>query len=111
MPATRGSGAAALSNCEHSLGLYGIVSAVAPWIAPEQTPPREHSAPKYAVLPDRFDCIPRARRLVLATAGDRGGDKALVEDDRRRSHDAHRRRPTALLHCDLYLAHLCSTST
>src|SRR5207253_1001316 len=76
---------------EHSLGLDRIVSAVTPRVAPEKAPPREHQAPKYAVPPDRFDGVARARRLVLAAPWDRRGDDALVSDDgrgRQRAKDA-----------------------
>src|ERR1700677_746223 len=59
---------------EQSLGLDGIVSAVAPWVAPQQTPPSEHQTPKYAVPADRFQRIARARRLVLAASRDRRRD-------------------------------------
>ena len=72
------SSAGAVAGREHSLGLHRIVSAVAPRVAPEQAPRREHRAPKYAVLPDRFDRIARARRLVLAAPRDRRRDEALV---------------------------------
>src|SRR6185437_2561666 len=85
---------AALSACEHSLGLDRIVSAVAPWVAPEQAPHCEHRAPKYAVLPDRLDRIARAGRLVLAAARDRRRDHPLIDDDRSRrkpAQGAHRR--------------------
>ena len=75
---------------EHSLGLDRIVSAVAPRVAPQQAPPREHQAPKYAVLPHRFDRVARARGLVLAAPRDRRRDQPLVE---RRS--ALRARPRA----------------
>ncbi len=68
---------------EHPLGLHRIVPAVAPRVAPEQPPHREHQAPKYAVLPDRIDRIARARRLVLAAPRHRRREHPLVDDDRR----------------------------
>ncbi len=68
---------------EHSLGLDRIVSAVTPGVAPQQAPPREHQAPKYAVLPHRVDRVSGARRLVLAAPRDRRRDQSLVDDDRR----------------------------
>src|SRR5882672_9955125 len=74
--------ATAVAAREHSLGLHGIVSAVAPWVAPQQAPRREHRAPKYAVLPNRFDRIARARRLVLAASGDRRRYQPLIDRDR-----------------------------
>ena len=80
------------AGLEHSLGLHRIVSAVAPWVAPQQAPPREHQAPKYAVLPDRLDRVARARGLVLAAARDRRRDHALVDHDRRRSRPPARAR-------------------
>src|SRR5674476_468990 len=40
------SDARAVAGSEHSLSLHRIVPAVAPWIAPEQAPRREHRAPK-----------------------------------------------------------------
>ena len=64
-----------MADREHSLGLHGIVSAVAPRVAPEQAPRREHRAPKYAVLADRFDRVARARRLVLAAPRNRRRDQ------------------------------------
>ena len=74
---------------EHSLGLHRIVSAVAPRIAPEQTPPREHQAPKYAVLPDRLHRVARARRLVLAAPAE---SPARSGAGRRRSGRSRRAR-------------------
>src|SRR5438445_13883749 len=74
---------------EHSLGLDRIVSAVAPWVAPEQAPSRENKAPKYAVPPDRFRRIPRAGRLVLAAPRQCGRHEALIDDDRRGDDRAH----------------------
>src|SRR5436305_14845462 len=68
---------------EHPLGLDRIVSAVAPWVAPEQAPSREDESPKYAVPSDRLDRVSRARRLVLAPARDRGRHHTLVDEDRR----------------------------
>src|ERR1019366_8613523 len=87
------SGALVGAGPEESLGLNGIVSPVAPRVAPQQAPPREDRAPKYAVLPYRVDRIARAGRLVLAAPGNRRGDEALVEDDRRRE-----RRPRQARH-------------
>src|ERR1700726_1825670 len=69
--AQRRSSAAVAFDPEHVLRLHRIVSAVAPRVAPEQAPPRENQALKYAVLPDRLDRVARARRLVLAAPRDR----------------------------------------
>src|SRR5271154_2219432 len=80
------SGACLRTNPEHCLGLDRIVSAVAPGVAPEQAPPGEHQAPKYAVPPDRLGRIPRAGRLVLTTPRNRRRDHPLVDDD---GHDDH----------------------
>src|SRR4051794_18887379 len=55
---------------------------MAPRIAPQQAPPREHQAPKYAVLADRVDRVARARRLVLAAPWQRRRDEPLVDHDR-----------------------------
>src|SRR3989442_15398330 len=58
--------AAAVAEPEHPLGLHGIVSAVAPRVAPEQAPRGENEAAPYAVGTDRFHRIARAGWLVLA---------------------------------------------
>ena len=85
------SAAGARTDFEHSLGLHWIVPAVAPRVAPEHAPHREHDAPEYAVGADRVDRIARARRLVLAAPGQRRRDRPLVDDDR---SDGERRADT-----------------
>src|ERR1700691_790189 len=69
-------------HSENSLGLNWIVSAVAPRVAPQQAPPRQHHAPKYAVLADRLDRIARARGVVLAALRYRRRHDALIAHDR-----------------------------
>src|ERR1035438_8939172 len=64
---------------EDSLGLDGIVTAVAPRVAPEQPPPGEHHALKYAVLPDRVYGVVRAGGLILAAPGNGRRDEPAVE--------------------------------
>src|SRR5271166_5170970 len=80
-PAAR-SAASIGTGPENSLGLRRIVSPVAPRVAPQQPPPCEHQAPKYAELPDRLHRIARARGLVLAASRQQRRDQALVEHDR-----------------------------
>src|SRR6516165_5256717 len=82
LSARRRSDAGTVADPEHSLGLDRIVSAIAPGIAPEQTPPRENHALKDAVLRDGFRCVTGARGLVLAPPRQRRRDQAAIHHDR-----------------------------
>src|SRR5436190_1266802 len=67
-----------------------VEASVAEWVTAQDAPRRQDQAAKYAELLQRLDRVGRARGLVLAAAGERGRDHALVRDDRR-LHDPHRR--------------------
>src|SRR4051794_12567288 len=61
----------------------GVDAPVTPWIAAQQPPSREHEAPQYAEFAHGLDRVLRARGVVLAARGQKGGDEALVGADGR----------------------------
>ena len=107
-PVRAGSVAVGCRGLEHSLCPHWIVPAVAPRVAPEHAPHREHDAPKYAVRPDRVDRVARAGRLVLASSGQRRRDRLLVEHDRRGDDRPERAREAA---CRMGLARMSRVRT
>src|SRR5207344_3252872 len=78
----RGVALVGLPGLEEALGLDGIVAAVAPRVAAQKPPPREHRAAQYAKAGDRLQRVARAGRLVLAAPRDRRRDDEPVEHDR-----------------------------
>src|SRR3954469_11737823 len=68
---------------------HWVIAAVAERVAAQQAPGGERRSLEDAIAPDRLDRILGAARVILATAGEGGGDPALVSADRgdhQRSH-------------------------
>ena len=80
---------AALAALEQRLGRDRVVAPVAPRVAAQQPPAREHEAAPRAVVAHGLDRVVRARRQVLAAARQQRRDEALVEADRREQDGAH----------------------
>lgn len=78
------------ANPKEPLGFNRIVSAMAPRIAPQQPPRRQHEAPQYAVLAHRLYRVARACRLILATPRQGWRDQALVDHHRSQHHRVRR---------------------
>ncbi len=69
----------------------GIVAAVAPRVAPQQAPSREHQAPDYAVLPDRLRPRSASRWARTCSAAGSRARSPAGRDDRRPSATSPRR--------------------
>ena len=82
-------GRAALAALEQRLGRDRVVAPVAPRVAAQQPPARQHEAAQRAVVAHGLDRVVRARRQVLAAPRQQRRDEALVEADRREQDGAH----------------------
>ena len=80
---------AAVAALEERLVRQRVVAAVAPGVAAQQAPARQHEPAQRSVGPHGLDRVVRARRQVLAAARERRRDEALVEADRREYEGAH----------------------
>src|SRR5204863_8361971 len=63
------------------LGLDRVEPAVAPWVAPQEPPGRQHESPQDSVGADRLGGVLGAAWMVLAAAWQGGRDEPLVEAD------------------------------
>ena len=89
-PGRRGRRGAALAALEQRLVRDRVVAPVAPRVAAQQPPAREHEAAQDAVVAHGVDGVLRARRQVLAAPRQQRRDEAHVEADRGERDRAHR---------------------